>query len=998
MAGEDDERDEAGGALRSVSERLGGWARRVGELVADAAGRPVVPEALREPLADARKARLAGRHAEAYERLRNLLPQHGDEPHLRLGIGITLVYDLLAGGRPIKALGETIEALDDTLGSGPLQLLRGARALYEGRPEPALDELRRAAAGLDRLPDALETECRFLLHLLAALSHLRLGNEERALRELRKARARMPVEAGSVLRGKVLERGVDLSLASGEIADAEAWIRETLTVAPDDRRARELLCRTLACKGDRVGAHALLEELGDDGALDETRLWVGLTVGLPEESEEDLRAIALRYLQQAPEDLERRRIWALVELQRTRGTEVELGEELRRQMLEALVAVCADAPRATRDRYLQELAHVALRLGDLSETVHAPIADRLARDEGTAPEELRLVRAWVRLAKGEDASADFIPGPIPRFRADPDIGGPWGPDPRSPVRNPSLRMAVLSSQRCLAAAELALARGEVDVAPDLLVEALIEWPELRRARALLAEIGHPPTGARLEDLLASATSLLASVPNRVLGISLSGVQDALAKVVAARERLARPLAIAIMGEFSAGKSTFVNALLGEEVAPMGVLPTTTTINVFRRGPTGGARVHYRDGRIATLDPDEVHKFLHGLDSTEASRIRHVEIERTGSRMGDAAVVDTPGLNALDPYHEQVAREFLDEADAVVWVFSATRSGAASEVGMLSSLRASGRQVLGVLNKVDTLDEKEQQELSAYLREQLGEVLVDVVPLRGREALEHRIRGKPSEDDPFAAVEAALETHFLQRARELKRSLTARRLGEALAMARKATLEGIEALESRASAAQGELGADASETAVLAKFADAVREEILDVDDTLTREGLAIGILQTKKGMLKGPLDPLDAEYLAACFRDGCMAALQRALAGIAAEDPVTSEVLDRVFVPWARGNVEGLLAADFIPTIFATHGAAIAQGEGPMRAALRSALQPVAAAWADHARHLVYVVEQARMRARRRAISAPRAEALRLRTGVLTAIDALAHATGEVQA
>src|SRR5690606_32744751 len=123
----------------------------------------------------------------------------------------------------------------------------------------------------------------------------------------------------------------------------------------------------------------------------------------------------------------------------------------------------------------------------------------------------------------------------------------------------------------------------------------------------LAEIGHPPTGARLEDLLASATSLLASVPNRVLGISLSGVQDALAKVVAARERLARPLAIAIMGEFSAGKSTFVNALLGEEVAPMGVLPTTTTINVFRRGPTGGARVHYRDGRIATLDPDEVHK-------------------------------------------------------------------------------------------------------------------------------------------------------------------------------------------------------------------------------------------------------------------------------------------------------------------------------------------------------------------------------------------------------
>lgn len=52
------------------------------------------------------------------------------------------------------------------------------------------------------------------------------------------------------------------------------------------------------------------------------------------------------------------------------------------------------------------------------------------------------------------------------------------------------------------------------------------------------------------------------------------------------------------------------------------------INLFRRGPSGSARVHYRDGSIGTVARDEVHTFLQNLDDIEASRIRHMEIERT----------------------------------------------------------------------------------------------------------------------------------------------------------------------------------------------------------------------------------------------------------------------------------------------------------------------------------------------------------------------------------
>ena len=985
------------GRKRTVGDALGGFARRVGELIGEVAGQVVAPEGLREPLDRARALRLGGAPDQALGVLRSLPDTLANHPMTRFSAGLCHVHDGLRGAKPIRALTEIIDELGEQLGPGPLQLLRAAHAGLEGRHEATLDDLRRATRDLGRLLEAEIGEARFLIHLLGALAHFALGHEDRTLRELRKAKTRLPSEAGTYLRHMVLVRGVEHLLAADLLDDASGWVREALLLDPHDRDAGELHIRVLASRGDRAGAVAALAPFDDeDHELERTRLWVELTVG---PTGVDIRALALRVLQSAPEDPNLRRLWALSELRRaaTRPEET-LDSTIRDELIEALARACETAPRAARDRHLHELAHAALRLEWFPESVRQLVTTRLRTDEGTVCEELRLVRARLRLAAndGADAAGDFVPGDPPRFRADADLGGGFGPDPMSPVRHDDTRIALLSAQRLLAAAELCLTRGDANAAQDLLVDALVEWPALPRARELLASLVHKPTQSRLEDLLGAATALLAAVPTRVMGLPMEGVGEALAQVIAARERLARPLTIAIMGEFSAGKSTFVNALLGEAVAPMGVLPTTTTINVFRRGPSGGGRVHYRDGHLETLGADEIQKYLHGLDTSEAAKIRHVEIERTGARLGDAAVVDTPGLNALDAFHEQVARGFIDEADAVVWLFSATRSGAASEVGMLSSLRAGGRRVLGVLNKVDTLEPAEQQELATYLRDQLGEVLVEVVPLRARAALEFRV-GKQRGDDPFAPVEAALERHFLTRARELKRELTLRRLGEALVTARNTVLGVIEALGVRA---QAVAGADdrsrASVPIVLARFSDALVAGLLDIDDIFVRECLSLGVLRGTKGSPKVTLDPQDAEYLCACFRDSALAVLQRALLELVRDDAAASEVLDREFVSWASGHLEGLVEAGFVHRAVASASAAIAQGESGARDAFRDALGPLSAAWAARARSLVRAVERSRARVGRLARSAPEAEALRLRATVLASIDALAHAVGEI--
>ena len=982
-------------ARRSVSDAIGGWARRVTELVAEVSGSVSIPKELEGPLDDLRTARYTGAADEAVARARKLLAEHPEAPHLHLALGLGAIHQLALGGRPTKTLEDAADGVHEKLGAGPLQLLQGAIKLASDEPEKALDHLRRAAADPGESKTD-EDEIRLLTHLLAALAQLARGEEDRALRELHKARSRLPAEVGAPLRDIVLRHGVMLLLAADRIPDAETWGLDALRRNEKSALAQALVARVYAAKGDKVGAQAMLDELSDDTSHDLTRLYVGICVGLPDD-QDDLGTIALRYLQADSNDPARRRIWALAELVRREDdgdTDDDDDERTKAawpaEVVAALAQAAKAAPAGARDRHLAELAHVALRL-DAADTdaVRELVDTRLRREGGTAPEELRIVRARARIAAGEDATTDFVAGPVVRFRADPDVGARHGPDPLSPVRNPDLRHALLSSQRALAGAELAKSKGQSDLAQDLLVEALVQWPRNGRARRLLAELATPGGGKRLEDLLAGATTLLAGVPNRVQGVSLAGVADAMAKVIAARERLARPLTIAIMGEFSAGKSTFVNALLGEAVAPMGVLPTTTTINVFRRGTTGGAQVHYRDGRIATLSGEDVHTFLHGLDTERATQIRHVEIERTGDRMGEAAVVDTPGLNALDPFHEQVAREFLDEADAVIWLFSATRTGAATEVGMLQSLRAGGRRVPGVLNKVDTLEDDEKQELADYLREQLGEVLVEVVPLCARDALEFRTEGGKGED-PFAPVESALEREFLQRARELKRAVTVRRFTDALQSARDATETAVTQLEAAAEAGLAGVRRDRPPAyRLLVEFGDAVEREVLALDDLLTREGLGLGVLIARKGRNKGPLDPLDHEYLAATVREGLTDAMRRALADVGRRDPSAGKVLDEIFVAWAQGHIEGLIDAGFVTDTLDAHSGKIADGEAAMRAGLREALRPIARAWARRARLLVREVERARSRADREASSAPRAEAMRLRASIVTSIDAL---------
>ena len=142
--------------------------------------------------------------------------------------------------------------------------------------------------------------------------------------------------------------------------------------------------------------------------------------------------------------------------------------------------------------------------------------------------------------------------------------------------------------------------------------------------------------------------------------------------------------LVVVGEFNAGKSSFVNALLGAAVLPEGVTPTTDRIYVLVHGE--------QPGQMEPTSDPFVSRLTYPLPSLEG-----------------VALVDTPGTNAIVRQHQALTEGFLPRADLVLFLTSADRPFTESERQFLELAARWGRGVIMVVNKADLLETAEQRE-------------------------------------------------------------------------------------------------------------------------------------------------------------------------------------------------------------------------------------------------------------------------------------------------
>lgn len=174
--------------------------------------------------------------------------------------------------------------------------------------------------------------------------------------------------------------------------------------------------------------------------------------------------------------------------------------------------------------------------------------------------------------------------------------------------------------------------------------------------------------------------------------------------------------IVVVGEFSAGKSTFLNAMMHKKALPTFSAETTATVNFLRHvtcAPNGEAGiVYYREPKGSTevlesLDSATIERVVSTRGDKEndrvATRVDHVDLFFDSDFLTDGVtLVDSPGLNGTADHHREITEEQICRSSACIFLFNAEQPGSKSNFDFLRELKSRNSNIFFVLNKINTI--------------------------------------------------------------------------------------------------------------------------------------------------------------------------------------------------------------------------------------------------------------------------------------------------------
>jgi GTPase SAR1 family protein len=208
-----------------------------------------------------------------------------------------------------------------------------------------------------------------------------------------------------------------------------------------------------------------------------------------------------------------------------------------------------------------------------------------------------------------------------------------------------------------------------------------------------------------------------------------------------REKIrANTFNLVVVGQFKRGKTSLINALLGADVLPVGVVPLTSIVTIMTWGEALGIKVFFNDERVLEIGPEDLSDFVTEKGNPKNVKdVREVVLTYPSPYLRDGVrLIDTPGVGSIYEHNTDVSYRYLPKSDAALFLLSVDQPMSKAELDFLNDVKEYSNKIFFLLNKSDNLRKSELAEALEFTRNALQGAMggeVRLFPVSARMALE-----------------------------------------------------------------------------------------------------------------------------------------------------------------------------------------------------------------------------------------------------------------------
>jgi GTP-binding protein EngB required for normal cell division len=251
------------------------------------------------------------------------------------------------------------------------------------------------------------------------------------------------------------------------------------------------------------------------------------------------------------------------------------------------------------------------------------------------------------------------------------------------------------------------------------------------------------------------------------------------KLISLEMKLAsNQLHLAVLGQMKRGKSSFINALLGAEILPTGVLPVTSVITEIKYAPVPKATILYSTGRREEVGLSTLADYITEVGNPGNKRkAASVEITYPSPLLESGIIlIDTPGFGSTHAHNTRTTEAYLERVDAGIVVLSVDPPITEVESKFLRNIKEGIPKLFFILNKTDVVSADEGSHLLHFLEEEVARLQMEspeIFPVSARQALQQKRQASCTSDSSGIEIfERRLRSFFAEeKGQVLVRSVT-----------------------------------------------------------------------------------------------------------------------------------------------------------------------------------------------------------------------------------